>query len=96
MSRMKHAVDCLARSTSPFMDLVPALSGYVVAKRVFMDAEAELSDDDRNTASLFFEIMLEILDEKFQAAYEGLDIRVAEVIKAANEDDLPTDWDADS
>jgi hypothetical protein len=93
MSRMKHAVDCLARSTSPFMDLVPALSGYVVAKRVFMDAEADLSEADRSTGNLFFEVILEILDEKFQAAYEGLEIRVADVIKAADVDpgDLPDD-----
>jgi hypothetical protein len=81
MNRMRHAAESLAGATSPFMDLIPALTGYIVAKRVCMDQEDELSADDKLAVNQFFEVMLEIIDKEFQAAYDGLGLKTADVLK---------------
>jgi hypothetical protein len=89
---MRHALGCLVGASSPLDELIPTLEGWIQARRV-MEWD-ELDEDQREKVKLFFELAMEHLSEKMEAAREGVNIRAADVIKLAYEDDFPSDWDA--
>jgi hypothetical protein len=89
MERLRHALGCLVGASSPLDELIPALEGWIQAKRVC--EWNELDEDQREKVELFFELAMEHLSEKMEAAREGVSIRTVDVIKIAHEDDLPAD-----
>jgi hypothetical protein len=84
MSEMEHAVQCLVGASSPLDELIPAVQGWIQAKRVC--EWDELTEEQREQVELFFELAMEHLAEKMEAAREGISIRMLDVMKIARED----------
>jgi hypothetical protein len=89
VSEMEHAIKCLVGASSPLDELIPAVEGWIQAKRVL--EWGELDEDQREKVELFFELAMEHLAEKMEAAREGISIRMLDVMKLARADDAPGD-----
>jgi hypothetical protein len=91
MEDMNHLVKRLVGAISPLDELIPAVEGWIQAKRV-MEWD-ELSEEQHEQVELFFELAMEHLSEKMTAAKENVDIRTTDLIKAAYDgpDDSPND-----
>jgi hypothetical protein len=85
MSDIEHAIKCLVGASSPLDELIPAVEGWLQAKRVC--EWGELDEDQREKVELFFELAMEHLSEKMDAARESMNIRMYDVMKIALPDD---------
>jgi hypothetical protein len=81
MSDIEHAIKCLVGASSPLDELIPAVEGWIQAKRVL--EWGELDEDQREKVELFFELAMEHLSEKLEAARESTNIRMHDVMKIA-------------
>jgi hypothetical protein len=85
MGDIEHAIKCLVGASSPLDELIPAVEGWIQAKRVC--EWGELSEEQRVQVELFFELAMEHLSEKLEAAREGMNIRIHDVMRIALPDD---------